>query len=154
MTKSLALEIRQDHLKVEKAFSDLGRSVKVDDLLNRVFDLQNILIPHMLAEEKEVFSQLADADVKLSPEEARQHHDEIRKMLGALARTAVDEKKFPSRVKALEDFWHHHAAREEGGLLPDLERSLGSRSPEILQRYMAERDRNVRSASAPGRNWL
>lgn len=152
---SLFETLRQDHEKIADAFSRLAGSTKEEDRLRRVFDLQNILTPHLLAEDREVLPLIESYEGEIAPGQIGHEHDEIRGEMEKLSRTPVNEEEaFGSQVDLLYDFWKRHVEAEEKTLRIGLDRIAGERSDGLLQRYRTERDRHIRPGPEGGRNWM
>ena len=146
--------LRQDHEKIADLFSRLAGSRKEEDRLRRVFDLQNTLTPHLLAEDLEVLPHLDAVEGEIAPAQIRHEHDEIRGELEKLSRTPVNEEVFGRQVDQLYDFWQRHVEAEEKTLLAGIDRIPGEEAVGILDSYKAERARRTRSGPEGGRNWL
>ena len=151
---SLFETLRQDHEKIADVFSRLAGSKKEEDRLRRVFDLQNTLIPHLLAEDREVLPKIDSIEGEIAPGQIRHEHDEIRGELEKLSRTPVNEEAFGRQVDLLYDFWKRHVEAEEKTLRAGLDRIAGEAAEGLLQKYRTERDRHVRSGPEGGRNWM
>jgi hypothetical protein len=146
--------LRRDHEKIADVFSRLAGSRKEGDRLRRVFDLQNTLTPHLLAEDREVLPHLEDVEGEIAPRQIRHEHDEIRGELEKLSRTPVNEEVFGRQVDLLYDFWQRHTEAEEKTLRAGLDRITSEEAAGILHSYKKERDRHTRSGPEGGRNWL
>lgn len=144
----------QDHEKIADVFSRLAGSRKEEDRLRRVFDLQNTLTPHLLAEDREVLPHLEDVEGEVAPGQIRHEHDEIRGELEKLSRTPVNAEAFGRQVDVLYDFWQRHVEAEEKTLRAGLDRISSEGAAGILDSYRRERDRHTRSGPEGGHNWL
>ncbi|MGC1210115.1 MAG: hemerythrin domain-containing protein [Micromonospora sp.] len=85
------------------------------DLLTRLDDLVDLLLPHTSTEESGLFTELRDeGSLAEAVEQLCAEHDDIHGVLGAIDRDAPD---WPAVLAAL-DRLHRHIDNEEHGLFP------------------------------------
>ena len=151
---SLSETLRQDHKRGNQAFDELAQAQKEEERLQKVFDLQNTVIPQIRAEGKEVYSRLEGAaggfDVTKAGRDLQQIEDELME----LARRPVDKPEFEDQLEKARGVWEAHIQQEESTLLDQLESALGADAANVVERYSEERERHTRSGEETGRNWM
>jgi hemerythrin superfamily protein len=155
MRNSILYEtLSRDHEKIADVFSRLAGSQKEETRLRRVFDLQNTLTPHILAEDREVLSHIEAVEGEAAPAQIRHEHDELRGELEKISRIPVNDESFGRQVDLLYNFWQRHVEAEERTLRAALDRIASEAAAGILRNYKSERDRHTRSGPEAARNWL
>ncbi len=150
----LSETLRQDYQRGNETFHALSEARKEKDRLQRVFDLQNTVIPQVRAENKEIVSRLEGSLEGFDANAARQELQQIEDELMQLAREPVDRPEFEQQLEKVRGTWEDHVQKEENTLLSRLDSAVGADGAEVLKRYTEERERHTRSGQGTGRNWM
>jgi hemerythrin-like domain-containing protein len=78
---------------------------------------------------------------------AEEEHRKVKQMLGEMAKLAVDDEEFMSKVEALTSAIKEHVEEEERDMLPKAEAELGNEQCERIARLLqAEKQKLMQSA--------
>jgi hemerythrin superfamily protein len=140
--------IKSDHRKVEQLFREFeeagDRAYKTKQEL--VGQIVNELEVHATIEE-EIYYLAVDAkarkDGKELIAEAVEEHHVVKILLGELSAMSSEDEAFDAKVTVLMENVRHHVEEEEGELLPQSEKILGTAELTRLGEEMAARKQQL-----------
>jgi hypothetical protein len=135
--------LRRDHDEVRGLFKKLGESASTEvSLRQELFArLEQELLFHMEAEERFYYTALEQHDAA-RPRilESYEEHQVARIVIGAFNSLAVDDERWPAKLKVLRHLVQHHMDEEEAELFKVTTKLLGG---EMLQE-IAEKVQGLR----------
>lgn len=154
MHEELFQTLHQDHEEVRTVFARLKTEGGIAERTRLLFQLQNELLPHMLAEEKVLYPRLqAEAEVEQEALESIAEHRAVRLVLRDLTETPANEQLFTAKVRVLEEMVEHHIGEEEGEIFREMRQHLSAdEADQILRRFREEKE-NV-PCGPGGRGWM
>jgi hypothetical protein len=107
--------LKQDHEKVRYLFDRLEKSRKETANLEKLFaELEEELQVHMDGEERFFYSTLEQHEEARSKVlEGYEEHMVAKTMLGTFKSLAVDDERWPAKLKVLHEMIEHHLKEEE-----------------------------------------
>jgi hypothetical protein len=107
--------LKQDHEKVRYLFDRLEKSRKQTASLEKLFaELEEDLQVHMDGEERFFYSALERHEESRSKVlEGYEEHMVAKSMLGTFNSLAVDDERWPAKLKVLHEMIEHHLKEEE-----------------------------------------
>jgi DUF438 domain-containing protein len=118
--------ITSDHDKVKHLFEQMEHTSeratsRREKLLH---SLSSALLPHMYAEEQFFYQVLLDETSEQEHVyEALEEHRAAKMVLSDLTEAAVDDPRWPARLKVLKELVEHHVQEEEGQIF-DIARTV------------------------------
>ena len=140
--------IKSDHRKVEQLFREF------EEAGDRAFKTKQELVEQIVEElevhatiEEEIYYPAVEAkarkDGKELVAEAVEEHHLVKILLGELGSMSSEDEPFDAKVTVLMENVRHHVEEEEGELLPQSEKLLGTDELTRLGEQMAARKQQL-----------
>jgi hemerythrin-like domain-containing protein len=120
--------LREDHEKIRELFKSIEKSSSTQiDLRKELFTrLEEALLAHMEAEERFFYTALEPHDeARPMVLESFEEHQVARIVIGTFNSLAVDDERWPAKVKVLSQLFRRHVDEEEHELFEVAKKVLG-----------------------------
>jgi hemerythrin superfamily protein len=110
--------LEAQHREIEDLFSKLGKAREAGKKEQAFVELAERLAIHATIEERHFYPALREKPETDGLLDAFDDHLAIKRALGALLDTGVDDPTFEAKLDVLETEVEHHVEEEEGDLFP------------------------------------
>ena len=138
MYEELFHTLHRDHEEVRTAFRRLKEEDNADDRAKILYALETEILPHMMAEERIVYSRLEaeEGETRQDALESMAEHHALRLVLRDLTETPTNEEIFPAKVRVFEEMVEHHVRVEEKYIFRDIRKHLRrAEAGELLKNF-------------------